>query len=107
MFCKNCGKEVPEDARFCPQCGSPVSIASESPEPPVFEEVKEDEPELASDNHVPQNVQGAAPQGIACPKCGSSDLKIERFTWWGGILGAALADRLTCRTCGYKFKIKR
>ena len=21
MFCKNCGKEIDEDARFCPECG--------------------------------------------------------------------------------------
>ena len=22
MFCKNCGKEIDEDARFCPECGT-------------------------------------------------------------------------------------
>ena len=22
MFCKNCGKEIPEDAKFCPNCGA-------------------------------------------------------------------------------------
>lgn len=24
MFCKNCGKELSEDARFCTECGTPV-----------------------------------------------------------------------------------
>ena len=24
MFCKNCGKEAPEDSRFCSSCGSSV-----------------------------------------------------------------------------------
>ena len=25
MFCENCGKEIPEDAKFCPECGAKVS----------------------------------------------------------------------------------
>ncbi len=22
MYCKNCGKEIPEHSRFCPECGT-------------------------------------------------------------------------------------
>ena len=22
MFCTNCGKQIPDDARFCPECGA-------------------------------------------------------------------------------------
>ena len=25
MFCEKCGKEIPEDAKFCPECGAKVS----------------------------------------------------------------------------------
>lgn len=25
MFCTNCGKQIPDDARFCPECGTPMN----------------------------------------------------------------------------------
>lgn len=25
MFCKNCGTEISEEARFCPKCGTEIS----------------------------------------------------------------------------------
>ena len=31
MFCKNCGKKIDEDAKFCPSCGTQISSIS-SPE---------------------------------------------------------------------------
>ena len=30
MYCKNCGKELIENASFCPECGTPVSSVHES-----------------------------------------------------------------------------
>ena len=38
MFCSNCGKQLPDNARFCADCGQPVRI----PEKPI---VTEPEPE--------------------------------------------------------------
>lgn len=32
MFCSNCGKELPQNAKFCPECGSPVIINKETDE---------------------------------------------------------------------------
>lgn len=26
MFCKNCGKQIPDDAAFCPNCGAATNV---------------------------------------------------------------------------------
>jgi TM2 domain-containing membrane protein YozV len=31
MFCQNCGKELSDQAAFCPNCGHPMRAASTSP----------------------------------------------------------------------------
>ncbi len=40
MFCKNCGRELPDSAKFCGACGARVSVPAAaggpaSPKPPV------------------------------------------------------------------------
>ena len=30
MYCKYCGKELPEDAKFCPSCGKSIDAKNES-----------------------------------------------------------------------------
>ena len=30
MFCKNCGKEIPEESKFCPSCGEQISNIAEN-----------------------------------------------------------------------------
>lgn len=37
MFCKNCGKQLPDDAKFCSGCGTPVNspIPPQQAQPPV------------------------------------------------------------------------
>ena len=46
MFCRNCGKELPDEAKFCNQCGQPVKRIETTPEPePVV--IPEPEPEPA------------------------------------------------------------
>ena len=46
MFCSNCGKQLPDEARFCDRCGMPVREPIHIPEPePETEPVKDPEPE--------------------------------------------------------------
>jgi len=37
MFCSNCGKQLPDGAKFCAECGQPIRIPEKSP-------IKEPEP---------------------------------------------------------------
>ena len=32
MFCRKCGKQIPDEARFCPYCGTQVMIPEEEVE---------------------------------------------------------------------------
>ncbi len=106
MFCKKCGEQLPENARFCPQCGTEVPATAQAVDETPSSQTA-DSPGVVPPPPQQQASQSTSSQGIVCPKCGSADLKIERFTWWGGVLGAALANRLSCRSCGHKFKINR
>lgn len=56
MYCKNCGKKLDDDAKFCPSCGTSVTEQA----PP--------EPEPA----VNQNQSS-----ICCPKCGSRNIDMQ------------------------------
>ena len=38
MFCYNCGKEIPENATFCPFCGTQVSVSVSTGEAPAPDE---------------------------------------------------------------------
>lgn len=42
MFCHNCGIEIPEGAKFCTECGTPIGKASQVIEPalPLEQKVK-------------------------------------------------------------------
>lgn len=53
MFCKNCGSNLPDDAKFCPNCGT--TLINDTPPAP---------------NGVPN-----LPKKICCPECGSKNLQ--------------------------------
>lgn len=35
MFCKHCGKEVPDNAAFCTECGKPLADTAHQPAAPI------------------------------------------------------------------------
>ena len=37
---------------------------------------------------------------LACPKCGSQDIKKVGYTWRGGALGAKMLNDVKCNQCG-------
>lgn len=68
MFCRNCGKELPDSVKFCSGCGAPVAPettipGAEPPQPPV-EETPVPSASPMEDLTAPVvPVQPAAPQG--------------------------------------------
>lgn len=59
MFCRNCGTQMGEDAKFCPRCGAPVS----SPQQETFQDATQQD--AAQQERIPQGdmSQGAPWQG--------------------------------------------
>ncbi len=45
-------------------------------------------------------------QYAACPKCGQSNAKKVRYTFWGGALGPSLMTHVKCQSCGTEYNGK-
>ena len=58
-YCSNCGNKLPDGAKFCNECGTPVPSAQPSAEPQQKQEPKIDPP------------QGFQRKNI-CPQCGGT-----------------------------------
>lgn len=41
-----------------------------------------------------------------CPKCGTPESQLLKFTWWGGALGPKLLTHVKCQSCGNKYNGK-
>lgn len=58
MFCKNCGKELPDTANFCSACGTPVAPAE--PRPAPASEPEAQEPVIPAGNTAPEAEENPA-----------------------------------------------
>jgi rubredoxin len=43
---------------------------------------------------------------VPCPKCGSADPELTKFTWWGGAIGPRILTHVKCPSCRYKYNGK-
>ena len=57
MFCQNCGRELKDEDKFCPACGTPATVSTEKEtveipvEEQTFQEVPADEMERAAEEN--------------------------------------------------------
>lgn len=71
MFCKECGKKIPDDSKFCPNCGAPAAALEELSAQEVTVEAIKDHPQSAAadkttvekpDSSNPDMPEGALPE---------------------------------------------
>lgn len=88
MFCQNCGRELKDEDKFCPACGTPapVSTEKETVEIPVeeqtFQEVSADEIEPAAEENS-ERFENREPVYYAAPQ--------QRYKKNTGILAGIIA----------------
>jgi len=116
MFCKNCGKELPEDSKFCIYCGTKVEAQTEEIKQEIIEEniVKEEEnlvqKEVITETVVEENknpfemeekiepVVNLLPEFIECSVCGAMvSSKLDNCTVCGALLNKNLNQEILKR----------
>ena len=74
MFCHNCGKELPEGAKFCSACGTPTAVPAQPEaapidlDAPVTEFMAPKEPQAAEEPQAPEDAPVEEPQTPAEPQ---------------------------------------
>jgi hypothetical protein len=111
-FCGGCGARLEPGTRFCPSCGRPVEAVSAPaatappvPQPPQQFAAQSAQTAAAPGVNVPGvNVTGPIPQGLTCPRCGSTRVQAEKrgWKWTTGMIGSGKMVN-TCLQCGNKF----
>ncbi len=82
MFCKECGTEVPQEARFCPSCGE--ELAKQEPDPEeIAQEVGAIEAQPPQPNALPTPT--SLPTPMAQPVGGQSGVVGGTFASPGGV----------------------
>ena len=100
MYCKNCGKPIPDNTKFCPYCGTQFSSA-ESFSKAANDMFNSTEKELGSAiNEVRQSFNGSNPNSEQGYYNGEK-LKDDR-----GLISYILLNLITCGIYGYYFLYK-
>jgi len=98
-FCAGCGAPLLPDTRFCPSCGKPVEPQGAQAVPAgAMPPAPQQFPAQAA------NVVGMNPQGLKCPRCGSTQVQTAKrgWKWTTGMIGSGNTVA-TCLQCGNKF----
>ncbi len=78
MFCRKCGKEIPDDSVFCPKCGNSCKI---EPEDEEFDRDYEEPDDINDGDDICDDDDNDI---LKCPKCGAAwDLSMEKCTCCG------------------------
>ena len=100
MYCKNCGKPIPDNTKFCPYCGTQFSSA-ESFSKAANDMFNSTEKELGSAiNEVRQSFNGSN------PKSGQGYYNGEKLKDDRGLISYILLNLITCGIYGYYFLYK-
>lgn len=100
MYCKNCGKPIPDNTKFCPYCGTQFSSA-ESFSKATNDMFNSTEKELGSAiNEVRQSFNGSNPNS------GQGYYNGEKLKDDRGLISYILLNLITCGIYGYYFLYK-
>ena len=100
MYCKNCGKPIPDNTKFCPYCGTQFSSA-ESFSKAANDMFNSTEKELGSAiNEVRQSFNGSNPNS------GQGYYNGEKLKDDRGLISYILLNLITCGIYGYYFLYK-
>jgi hypothetical protein len=101
-FCAKCGAPLIANAGFCGSCGQRVEPLGSQPAPPVPMPPAPQPPQQFAAQ--PPNVAGTNPQGLKCPRCGSTQVQATKrgWKWTTGMIGSGNMVA-TCMQCGNKF----
>lgn len=75
MFCKNCGKELPDTAKFCSGCGTPVAPAE--PQAALVSEPEVQEPAVSAEDTAPVEEQTSAAPAAEEPAAAETPVRQE------------------------------
>lgn len=100
MYCKNCGKPIPDNTKFCPYCGTQFSSA-ESFSKAANDMFNSTEKELGSAiNEVRQSFNGSNPNS------GQGYYNGEKLKDDRGLISYIILNLITCGIYGYYFLYK-
>ena len=87
MVCDRCGSPMQEGAKFCPECGLPVTVGKvPEPEAPAVMPMAEDAPVLTVETseslntqEIPVSFSALTREANCCPHCGGALPEVARF----------------------------